>query len=166
MKSNFSLLFFLRKQKNYTDGPIAIYMRITVNGKRAELSTGRECDPAKWSSHAGRGIGTKEEIKSLNNYLDALKTNLRNVHQILIESNRPITIESLCDEFTLKSEKGRYLMKLFQEHNTKVKALLGNGFEANTLKGYNTSEKHVAAFLKKRYSKTDIEIHQLDLSFI
>jgi hypothetical protein len=35
--------------------------------------------------------------------------------------------------------KSRYLMQLFKEHNAKVKALIGNGFEANTLKGYNTS---------------------------
>ena len=166
MKSNFHLLFFLRKQKNYKDGPIAIYMRITVNGKRAELSTGRECDPAKWSSQAGRGIGNKEEIKSLNNYLDTLRTNLRNAHQALVESNRQITIESLCDQFTGKTDKGRYLMKLFSDHNAKIKALLGNGFEANTLKGYNTSEKHLTAFLKKQYGKTDIEINQLNLSFI
>jgi site-specific recombinase XerD len=166
MKSNFHLLFFLRKQKNYQDGPIAIYMRITVNGKRAELSTGRECDPAKWSSQAGRGIGNKEEIKSLNNYLDSLQTNLRNAHQILIESNRPITIESLCDQFTGKTDKSRYLMKIFRDHNSRIKALIGNGFEANTLKGYSTSEKHLAAFLKKQYGKTDIEINQLDLAFI
>jgi site-specific recombinase XerD len=166
MKSNFHLLFFLRKQKNYKDGPIAIYMRVTVNGKRAELSTGRECDPIKWSSQAGRGIGNKEEIKSLNNYLDTLRTNLRNAHQTLVESNRQITIESLCDQFTGKTDKGRYLMKLFGDHNAKIKALLGNGFEANTLKGYNTSEKHLMAFLKKQYGKTDIEINQLNLSFI
>jgi hypothetical protein len=47
MNSNFHLLFYLRKQKNYKGGPIAIYMRITVNGKRAEMSTARECDPEK-----------------------------------------------------------------------------------------------------------------------
>lgn len=74
MKSNFHLLFYLRKQKNYKGGSMAIYMRITVNGKRADMSTGRECDPVKWNSHTGRAIGTKEEIKSLNNYLDSLQT--------------------------------------------------------------------------------------------
>jgi len=61
MKSNFHLLFYLRKQKNYKEGPIAIFMRITVNGKRAETSTGRECDPTKWSSHRARGIGLSVE---------------------------------------------------------------------------------------------------------
>jgi hypothetical protein len=81
MKSNFDLLFYLRKQKNYKGGPMAIYMRITVNGKRADMSAGRECDPAKWNSRAGRATGTKEEIKSLNNYLDSLQTKVRNAHQ-------------------------------------------------------------------------------------
>jgi hypothetical protein len=32
MKSNFHLLFYIRKQKNYKGGAMPIYMRITVNG--------------------------------------------------------------------------------------------------------------------------------------
>ncbi|WP_179412147.1 Arm DNA-binding domain-containing protein [Mucilaginibacter sp. E4BP6] len=63
--SNFHLLFYIRKQKNYKGGAMSIYMRITVNGKRADISVGRDCDPAKWNSHAGRAIGTKEEIGAL-----------------------------------------------------------------------------------------------------
>jgi site-specific recombinase XerD len=166
MKSNFHLLFYLRKQKNFKGGPMAIYMRITVNGKRADMSAGRECDPAKWNSQAGRAIGTKEETRALNNYLDSLQTKVRNAHQTLIDTNQRITTESLQNQFNGKAEKSRYLMQLFTEHNAKVKALIGNGFEANTLKGYNTSEKHLTAFLQKEYGKTDIEINQLDYAFI
>ena len=166
MKSNFHLLFYLRKQKNFKGGPMAIYMRITVNGKRADMSAGRECDPAKWNSQAGRAIGTKEETRALNNYLDSLQTKVRNAHQTLIDTKQRITTESLQNQFNGKAEKSRYLMQLFTEHNAKVKALIGNGFEANTLKGYNTSEKHLTAFLQKEYGKTDIEINQLDYAFI
>ena len=64
MKSNFRLLFYIRKQKNYKGGAMPIYMHITVNGKRVDISVGRDCDPAKWINHAGRGTATKEEIKS------------------------------------------------------------------------------------------------------
>lgn len=35
MKTNFSLLFYLKKQKNYVSGNVPIYMRITVEGNRA-----------------------------------------------------------------------------------------------------------------------------------
>ena len=166
MKSNFHLLFYIRKQKNYKGGAMPIYMRITVNGKRADMSAGRECEPVKWNSHAGRAIGTKEEIKSLNNYLDSLQSKVRDAQQALIDANQTITTESLLNQFTGKTQRSRYLMQLFTEHNAKVKALIGNGFEANTLKGYNTSEKHLTGYLQNEYGKTDIEISQLNHAFI
>jgi site-specific recombinase XerD len=166
MKSNFHLLFYLKRQKNYQSGPMAIYMRITVNGKRSEVSAGRECDPTKWNSHAGRAIGTKEEIRTLNSYLDLLQHNVRVAHLALIDTGQNISAESLRNQSTGKGEKSRYLMQLLAEHNTKIKALIGNGFEANTLKGYKTSEKHLTGFLQKEYNKTDIEINQLNHAFI
>lgn len=166
MKSNFNLLFYIRKQKYYTGGAIAIYLRITVNGKRAEVSAGRECEPAKWNSRAGRAIGTKEETRALNNYLDSLQNKVKTAHQVLIDAGQGITADSLRNQFTGKSEKSYYLMQLFTEHNAKVKALIGNGFEANTLKGYNTSEKHLTAFLQKQFGRADIEIRQLNHAFI
>jgi site-specific recombinase XerD len=164
--SNFHLLFYIRKQKNYKGGAMPIYMRITVNGKRADMSAGRDCDPTKWNNHVGRVIGTKEEIKALNNYLDSLQIKLRNAHQALIDTNQQVTTESLHNQFTGKNQKSRFLMELFKEHNAKIKALIGNGFEPNTLKGYNTSEKHLTGFLQEKYGKTDIEISQLNHGFI
>jgi hypothetical protein len=49
MKTNFSLLFYLKKQKNYVKGAVPVYMRVTVNGKRVEVTTGRECEPQRWN---------------------------------------------------------------------------------------------------------------------
>jgi len=166
MKTNFNLLFYLKRQKNYQNGPAAIYMRITVDGRRTEVSAGRDCEPSRWNSHSGRGIGTKEETRALNTYLDSLQSKVKNAQQALIDSGKNITVESLRDQFTGKTEKSRYLMQLLGEHNAKIKALIGNGFEANTLKGYKTSEKHLAGFLQKEYGKTDLEINQLDHAFI
>jgi hypothetical protein len=125
MKSNFHLLFYIRKQKNYKGGALPIYMRITVNGKRADMSAGRECEPVKWNSHAGCAIGTKEEIKSLNNYLDSLQSKVMDAHQALINANQTITTESLLNQFTGKTQKSRYLMQLFTEHNAEVGYAIG-----------------------------------------
>lgn len=166
MKSNFNQIFYLKKQKNYQSGPAAIYLRITVNGKRTEVSIGRECEPDKWNSRAGRCTGTKESARLLNDYLDSMLHNVRTAHQQLIDRGKIITADSLRKRFTGESEIHHYLMKLLAEHNTKVAALIGNGFEANTLKGYKTSEKHLTGFLKKQYANTDIEINQLDHAFI
>jgi len=35
-------------------------MRITVQGKRAEIATSRDCEPGRWNARAGRVIGSKE----------------------------------------------------------------------------------------------------------
>mgnify|MGYP001827507421 CR=1 FL=1 len=45
-----SLLFYLKKSRPDREGRAMIYLRITVNGKRAELSTGRQTYPYKWNA--------------------------------------------------------------------------------------------------------------------
>jgi site-specific recombinase XerD len=166
MKTNFTLLFYLKKQKTWNKGPVPIYIRITVNGRRSELSAGRSCEISRWNGDAGRCIGTKEESRMLNTYLDTIQTKIRIAHQMLLESGEPITSESLKNQLSGKAEKGRYLMQLFEEHNMRLKSLIGNGFEENTLKGYKTSVKHLTAFLKTNFGKTDIEIQSLNHAFI
>src|SRR5689334_14095087 len=119
MKGNFHLLFYLRKQKVYKGGPRAIYMRITVGGKRAEISIGRDCEPRKWNSSAGRAVGTKEDTRTLNTYLDSLQSKMRIAQQALLDTGQQVTAVSLQGQFTGKSKKSIYLMKLFAEHNSR-----------------------------------------------
>jgi hypothetical protein len=95
MQSNFHLFFYLKRQKNYQSGPDEIYMRITIRGKRSEISVGRDCDPEKWNSRAGRCTGTKESVKALNDYLDTLAHQVRIAHQQLIDKGKPVTAETL-----------------------------------------------------------------------
>jgi site-specific recombinase XerD len=166
MTTNFTLLFYLKKQKTWNGGSVPVYIRITINSQRAEISAGRDCDPTRWNSKAGRCIGTKEESRILNTYLDTLQIRVRHAHQILLESGAPVTAENLKNQYSGKADKNRFLMQLFDEHNLRVKSLLGNGFEPNTLKGYHTSVKHLTAFLKANYGQNDIEIKSLNHAFI
>ncbi|OOQ58440.1 site-specific integrase [Mucilaginibacter pedocola] len=166
MNTNFNLLFYLKKPKVWNKGPIPIYIRITVNGKRSELSSGRSCEINTWNSDAGRCRGNKEEAKMLNTYLDTLQTKARHAHQILLDSGMEVTAENLKNQLSGNAEKTRYLMQIFDEHNRRMKSLIGNGFEANTLKGYNTSVKHLSGFLKANYGKTDIDVRSLNHAFI
>ncbi|MBC7713965.1 MAG: site-specific integrase, partial [Rhizobacter sp.] len=138
----------------------------TVEGKRSELSTGRDCLPGDWNGNVGRAVGKKEKIKTLNAYLDTLQQKIKNAHLELFDSGKTITSKSISDQFSGRGEKPKYLLQLFAEHNKKVEALIGNGFEANTLKGYKTSIKHLTGFLESHYKIEDIEIKKLNHSFI
>jgi hypothetical protein len=65
--------FTIRKVKQKSRATTLVYLRITVDGARTELSLQRECDPDRWDSDRGRLSGKTEEIKSFNGYLDAVK---------------------------------------------------------------------------------------------
>ncbi|TDH19778.1 site-specific integrase [Segetibacter sp. 3557_3] len=166
MNSNFSLLFYLKKPKNYTAGPVPIYLRITVDGKRAEISAGRECDPLRWNSKASRLIGTKEEVKSLNALLDNLQSKVYDAHRRLSEQRETITALDIKDVFTGSGEKNRMLMETFSDHNRKIAALVGKEFAKGTLQRYETSFRHTREFLRYRYGVSDIDIKKIDHCFI
>ena len=55
------MLFYMKKQKNYDAGPASIYLRITVEGMRSEIATGRECDPLRWNNKSGRATVQQPE---------------------------------------------------------------------------------------------------------
>ena len=166
MKVNFSLLFYLKKPLNHASGPVPIYLRITVAGQRAEVSTGRECEPGKGNAGAGRVSGTKEATRSLNRYLDSLQEKVYEAHRQLVAEGAAITAESLKSKFTGKEERGRYLIAVFQDHNRKMAALVGAEFARGTLERYTTSFRHTVDFLQWKYQVSDIDIRKIDHAFI
>src|SRR6516165_4028520 len=97
LEKSFSLLFYLRKPKNYQKGLMPIYLRITVNGIPKEISTARLCEPDRWNANACRAYGTTEQAKSLNAFLDALQTKVHQARLRLLEKNQAITSGSLMN---------------------------------------------------------------------
>lgn len=166
MKTNFNLLFYMKKPKNYVSGNAPIYLRITVEGKRSEVFTGRECDPKRWNAAAGRANGIKEEVKSFNAYLDNLQSRVYDAHRELMEERSEITAEAIRDKFAGKKQTQRFLLEVLKEHNSKLEALIGNGFAANTLKGYGTTVKHLTAFLKQKYNTSDVDVRRINHEFV
>lgn len=156
----------MKKQKKYQSGPATIYMRITVNGKRAETTTGRLCEPGRWNYQSGRANGTKEEIKAFNAYLDDLQKKIYEAHRQLTLADELITAETIRDKFLGKSEKPRLLIEIFYEHNKRMETLIDKEYSRGTLSCFQTSLKHIKDFLKWKYNLTDIDIKQIDNSFI
>ena len=76
MKSTFSVLFYPKRNDINSAREAPVYMRITVNGKRSELSIHRKVNLLKWNHRAGKLSGTKKEVKNFNNYLDALRNKI------------------------------------------------------------------------------------------
>lgn len=68
MSTKISVLFYAKKSKAKNNLHVPVYLRITVNGKRSEFSTGKTVDASKWSSEMNRLKGSSEEARTTNKY--------------------------------------------------------------------------------------------------
>ncbi|TLV01429.1 site-specific integrase [Dyadobacter luticola] len=166
LTKSFTLLFYLKKRNNYAKGELPIYMRLTVDGQRIEISTKRKCEPEKWNSSAGRKNGVKEDVKSLNAYLDTLQSKVYDVHRQLIEAGKTITAESVKNVLVGSAVKPKMILEIFYEHNDKMSKLVGTDFAPGTLERYKTSYEHTKEFIRYKYRTDDLEIDKLDYDFI
>ena len=69
MNKSFSLLFYVKSSKLSADGTAPIYLRITIDGQRVEISSKRQVIPSKWSTSAQKISGAGDHARSLNEYL-------------------------------------------------------------------------------------------------
>lgn len=168
MKTNFSVLFFLKKPKNYTKGAVYfIFLRITVDGIRAEMSTSRNCEPERWNAKAGKVIGTKEDVKILNAYLENMKAEVYAAHSQLNVDGAVITADSVKCKFLGKAEKTHTIMEAIRIHNTNMAALVEKeDYAEGTLRRFKVLEKHVKEYILFKYQTSDLNIRHIDHEFI
>lgn len=166
MKTKVSILFYAKKAKAAANGLVPIYTRITINGKRIELSTNRFVEISRWSTEAGKIKGSSEEARSINNHLDLLKSQIRDAEMQLIHKKVPITTETIKSKLLGVDERARMLVPIFKDHNNKIKELIGKEYAPGTLERYTTSLKHTIEFMQWKYNISDIDITKIDHAFI
>src|SRR5690349_8517922 len=104
VSKTFKVLFVLRKRKNKPKGPQPIYMRLTVDGARVELTTSRQCDPTVWNNATGRATGTNEETRSLNQYLDLVQSKVYDAQRELLSRGENATAFAIRDKMLGREE--------------------------------------------------------------
>lgn len=166
MRTNMNLLFYLKKRSTYKNGPVTIYLRFTVNSRRAETSTGKSCDPNRWNAQAGRASGTKEDIRILNAFLDKLQSKAQELHQLMTVGNETVTAETVKNRFIGKALQSRTLVAVFENHNLKMKSLIGREYERSTLQRYETCLMHVKDFMQLNYNVSDIPVTKINFAFL
>lgn len=167
MEARYHLIFYLRKNRNQKTEESEIYMRITMNSKRSEMSIGRRMEANKWNSKTQKMMGRSEIANEINSYIDVLRNKLNHIHQNLTDSNAIITANTLMQE--LKGEgknKPKMVLEVFKEHNQQMDRLSGKNISKSTAKRYWTCYNHVEQFIKEEYKSEDFRLKEIDHQFI
>ncbi|TDE16169.1 site-specific integrase [Dyadobacter psychrotolerans] len=166
LAKNFTLLFYLKKRSNYVSGKLPVYMRISVNGSRSEMSMGRDCEPEKWNNISCRRTGTKSDTKEFNAYLDTVQSKVYQVYRSLLETGAELNVENVRNVLIGVSVRPKMTLEIFEEHNQKLNQLIGKGFAKSTLTKYKTCYDHTSEFIRCKYEKNDLDIQKLNYEFI
>lgn len=166
MNRTLGILFYVKRTKIDKHGKAPIYLRITIDGKRAELAIKRTIEPDRWNNEAGKVKGTSEEVKSLNAYIDIVRSKVYEHHKKLLENNIHITADNLKKSILGTSERDKTLLAVFEYHNKQVKSLIDKEYSYGTYERYQTVVKHLKDFLKWRDNTDDINLKEVNHKFI
>lgn len=168
MEARVSILFYGKKTGMKGGKLVPIYMRITINGKRFEVSSNRSIEPSRWSVGAGRVKGNSEEARTFNHHLDFMKQKVYENQALMLREGIPFTITNLKDRWhgSKKKEQPHTLLSVFKSHNDQMKALIGHDCSKATHTKYNTTYDHTTEFIKSKFQKPDIDITSISYTFI
>ena len=87
----FSILFWLKKAKMNKQGLMPIWVRITVDGERAEFSTQKQIYSKFWDAEHNLVLETFSEARSINDYLTLVKADILRYYNILLSTKDVVT---------------------------------------------------------------------------
>jgi integrase/recombinase XerD len=159
MKDSFSLRFYPYATKGETDKP-KIYIRITVNRKKAELSTGLTVDPNYWDETKQRS----SKDKKLNEELVFIENALMDIKRQLQYSHKTVSAKIIKDIYTGAHAVRKGVVECFEEYIEKMISL-PQQYSKGTVIAYRSTCKHLKGFLEKNKVK-DVLLEDVDYKFI
>jgi len=157
----FSLNFWINGCRAENEEAI-IYARITVNGKRANISLKRKVPVESWDSSKGLVRGSKPFAKSLNKYLDQIRSLIYQSYEDLLNEGNLITASAIKNKFLGEDKRNNTLSELFEYHNS----ISVTSLSPHTIRHYKVTQRYLKKFLVDKYKTDDIYLTKLDYAFI
>lgn len=160
MSEKFNIWVFLKKGKSDNNGKLAIYLRVTFNGGRFELSTKKYAFLENWDSQYQRTFSDH----SVNLSIERLKTKIYEKHSELMDEKGTFRAIDLKNRVLGKTALPS-ILSLVNQHNDNMSKLIGVKYSLGTLKNYYTLRNHIVSFLSTMSLK-DLEIKKVNHRFI
>ncbi len=166
-RTTFGLLFYIRRDKTNKRGEAPVFMRLTINGERADASIKRFIEPHAWNSAKGKANEKSRGGKDLNLYLDAISANILRIQRDLELDKKEVSAQIILNRYLGKEQSDRHtLMEVFRAHNEKCRALSGISLAPGTVIRYETTLRLTEEFLQKSYQKEDCYLDEVTNQFI
>ena len=162
MRSTFSVIFYVKKDKVKKDGTSPIMGRITVDGTQAQFSCKLSIEPNLWGVKGGRAIGKSVTARETNRMLDKFRAAITRHYQEIMERDSFVTAEKVRNAFLGLEYRRQTLIKAYDLFLEDYAKKIDCGMKAkSTLYKYNAVYDHLKDFLQSHYHVRDIALKEI-----
>lgn len=163
----FSILFWLHKAKMNKQGLVPIWVRITVDGKRAECSTQKQIYPKFWDSENAKVLDRCSEAKTVNNYLTLIKADIIRHYNILLSTKDIVSADDVKKSYKGVKEIKKTFLQLFRQFNQQLLERREiNDLSEGRHKRFQILYGKCSDFVQYKFTRTDVNLEELKLNFI
>lgn len=166
MATKIHLLFFAKKSRTTSQGTVPIYLRVSIQGKRMEVTINRFVLPNQWSFTTGRVKANIVAAKEINSHLENVRLQIHAYEQEILREGKDLTIQAIRGKWFGTGDIKHTLLEAIGVHNAEMEFLVGIDFKRSTLVKYKTTERHVQDFIHWKYNCMDILLGDLTIEFI
>lgn len=167
MKSTYSVIFYLKREKLKKDGTYPVMGRITVDGTQCQFSCKVNCSPDLWETKGGRAIGKSVMARNVNMELDKIKARIDKYYKEIVDRDNFVTAEKVKNAFLGLEFRQQTLMTTYSQWVANYEKQVEGGLKApKTLHKYKSVYKHVGDFLRFHYHVSDMALKEIEPSFI
>ncbi|WP_452228958.1 site-specific integrase [Lacinutrix sp. MEBiC02404] len=160
-KHTFSTIFWLQTTRAINNEAL-LYIRITVDGKRVNLSLKKRVPLSLWDAKKKKAKGSSAQARQINIYMDEVRTKLFQIYQDLKFKGELITAQLIKSFYTGDGQQSKSLKNIFDYHSEKI----ANTLAVGSIRNFGITENYVFKFLEKKKNTTDIYLNQLNFEFL
>jgi len=158
MQNSLTLKFYLYSTGK-TNGELPIYLRITYQRKKAELSTGYTCLALKWNPDT-----ELSKDSGINRSLAEIRSKAFDLFADQLRQNQPVSATLLKKLLLGKDKPEIGLIAYFKKHVDEI--TLKGEIQRVSLNKYKQSLASLQDFILIRYQLTEISLNEINYSFI
>lgn len=166
MNKSIKVLFWLKKSKQNRQGLYPIYLRVTVKGIRANLSTPYAVPLTCWDSKKQRVTGKAATADIANAYIQLLQARIIQIQHDANLSQVKLTAQLVKQLLQGDDPSKKMLMEVVRYHNSRTKELVGTSVAIGTYKRYEVTRRKLEKFIRFMYGGYDIALDELNYKFI
>jgi len=166
-QNNFKILFVQGKNRTNQKNQSPLYCRITLNGRRKQISIGIHLESEHWDAKTQQILKSHHSAISYNSKLEKIKSKINSIHTILFLQDDSFTLDDIYDTYLGKElKKSESILSYYKLYLVKINKLVGLELKENTYNKFVYVGNHLEKFLKWKYKKNDYPLEDLNQQFL